>query len=66
MNMIHVHSSGTEYQIVRVTTNDAPQLDYCFSQEDLVGVLRRLGVERDEVARVFDRLQDGGDAVVEM
>ena len=66
MKMIHVHSDGTEYQVVRIAPEEPPELVLCDSPEELVSVLRGLGVEVTGVAHVLDELEDRDVAEVRM
>ena len=64
MQVIHVHWAETEYRVVRVAAEHPPELVFCESPEELVGVLRGLGVAQPGVNYVFRKLEVGPDAVV--
>ena len=64
MNLIHVQTDHSQYRIVRIPSEDVPELSICDSVNELVIVLRGMGVDPAGVGRVIDQLRDGDDAKV--
>ena len=64
MTVVHVHWAEREYQVVRIAEQQPPEVAFCNSPEQLVVVLRGLGVAFSEVSQVFEHLEDSADASV--
>jgi hypothetical protein len=64
MQVIHVHWEGAEYRVVRVAEEQPAELVFCESPEQLVDVLRGLGVAQPGVNYLFRQLEVSPDAMV--
>jgi len=65
MTLIHVHREGTEYQVVCTTARTGVEVPIpCRTRDELVSVLRALGVDYAGLAEVFNQLHGSPDAEV--
>jgi predicted glycosyltransferase len=65
MTLLHVHREGTEYQVVCTTARTGVEVPIpCRTRDELVAVLRALGVDHAGLTDVFNQLDASPDAEV--